>query len=278
MLVPPAEETEKGFYFLTNLDQNIAVIVQTIYCFKSEEKGNEMAAEVIKEALALVLVRYYPLAGRLTISNEGKLIVDCTGEGAVFVESEADCKMEDVGDITKPDPDTLGKLVYSVPGAKNILEMPLLVAQVTKFSCGGFVLGLAMNHCMFDGLGAMEFVNSWGETARGLPISVPPFIDRSVLRSRDPPVINFPHHEFAEIEDVSDATTLYQEEMLYRYFCFDTEAGARQEEGHGGRDARRVHHVRNALRARLASPDGGVEAAAQAEDQAPLRRRRQVPI
>ncbi|THU55662.1 hypothetical protein C4D60_Mb11t08930 [Musa balbisiana] len=171
-LVPPAEETEKGFYFLTNLDQNIAVIVQTIYCFKSDEKGNEMAAEVIKEALAQVLVRYYPLAGRLTISNEGKLIVDCTGEGAVFVEAEAGCKMEDVGDITKPDPDTLGKLVYSVPG---------------------------------------------------LPISVPPFIDRSVLRSRDPPVINFPHREFSEIEDVSDATTLYQEEMLYRSFCFDTE-------------------------------------------------------
>lgn len=129
-LVPPAEETYKGLYFLSNLDQNIAVIVRTIYCFKSDKEGNERAAEVIKDALSKVLVHYYPIAGRLTISAEGKLIVDCIGEGAVFVEAETDCTIEEIGDITKPDPVTLGKLVYDIPGAKNILEIPPLVAQV----------------------------------------------------------------------------------------------------------------------------------------------------
>ncbi|XP_072950255.1 omega-hydroxypalmitate O-feruloyl transferase-like [Typha angustifolia] len=220
-LVAPAEETQKGLYFLSNLDQNIAVVVQTVYCFKEEGKGNETAVEVIKEALSKVLVHYYPLAGRLTISAEGKLIVDCTGEGAVFVEAEADCGMAVIGDIAKPDPATLGKLVYNVPGAKNILEIPPLVVQVTRFTCGGFTLGLGMNHCMFDGVGAMEFVNSWAETARGLPLSVPPFLDRSLLRSRVPPSISSPHHEFAEIPDVSEAAALYKEELLYRAFSFD---------------------------------------------------------
>ncbi|KAL0318905.1 UNVERIFIED_CONTAM: Omega-hydroxypalmitate O-feruloyl transferase [Sesamum angustifolium] len=220
-LVPPAEETTKGFYFLSNLDQNIAVIVRTIYCFKSEEKGNEDAVEVIKNALSKVLVHYYPLAGRLTISPEMKLIVDCTGEGAVFVEAEAECELEELGDITKPDPVTLGKLVYDIPGAENVLQIPPLVAQVTKFKCGGFVLGLCMNHCMFDGIGAMEFVNSWGEIARGLPLKVPPFMDRSILKARNPPKWEFPHHEFAEIEDLSNTSELYKEEMLYRSFCFD---------------------------------------------------------
>ena len=94
---------------------------------------------------------------------------------------------------------------------------------MTKFKCGGFVLGLCMNHCIFDGLGAMEFVNSWGETARGLPLKVPPFLDRSILKARNPPKADFPHHEFAEIEDVSNTTKLYEEEMLYRSFCFDPE-------------------------------------------------------
>ncbi|KAM3319549.1 omega-hydroxypalmitate O-feruloyl transferase [Capsicum chacoense] len=220
-LVPPAEETEKGQYYLSNLDQNIAVPVRTIYCFKSEEKGNENAAEVMKEALSKVLVHYYPLAGRLTISQEMKLIVNCSGEGAVFVEAEANCAIEDIGDNTKPDPVTLGKLVYDIPGAKNILEMPPLIAQVTKFQCGGFVLGLCMNHCMFDGIGAMEFVNSWGETARGIPIKVPPFLDRSILKARNPPKPEFTHNEFAEIEDISDSSKLYQEEMMYKSFCFD---------------------------------------------------------
>jgi omega-hydroxypalmitate O-feruloyl transferase len=32
-LVAPAAETKGGLYYLSNLDQNIAVIVQTVYCF-----------------------------------------------------------------------------------------------------------------------------------------------------------------------------------------------------------------------------------------------------
>ncbi|KAL9229409.1 hypothetical protein vseg_004877 [Gypsophila vaccaria] len=220
-LVKPAEDTQKGFYFLSNLDQNIAVIVRTIYCFKSEDMGNDAAGEVLKEALARVLLHYYPLAGRLTISSQGKLIVECNGEGAVFVEAEANCDMEEIGDSTKPDPVTLGKLVYDIPGAKNILEIPPLVAQVTKFKCGGFALGLGMNHCMFDGIGAMEFVNSWGETARGLSLTTPPYLDRTILSSRDPPKIEYNHQEFDEIDDISGTSELYNEEMVYRSFCFD---------------------------------------------------------
>lgn len=223
-LVSPAEETEKGLYFLSNLDQNIAVTVRTIYCFKSDDKGNDKAGEVIKNSLKKVLVHYYPLTGRLTISSEGKLIVDCTGEGAVFVEAEADCRIEDIGDITKPDPETLGKLVYDVPGAKNILELPPLVAQVTKFKCGGFALGLCMNHCMFDGIGAMEFVNSWAKIARGLPLTVPPFVDRSILKARNPPTVEHLHQEFSEIIGTSSASNdLSEEKMIYSSFCFDSE-------------------------------------------------------
>ncbi|XP_061989052.1 omega-hydroxypalmitate O-feruloyl transferase-like [Rosa rugosa] len=225
-LVSPAEETDKGLYFLSNLDQNIAVTVRTIYCFKSDEKNHSKAGEVIKNALKKVLVHYYPLAGRLSISSEGKLIVDCTGEGAVFVEAEADCTIEDIGDITKPDPKTLGKLVYDIPGAKNILEVPPLVAQVTKFKCGGFSLGLCMNHCMFDGIGAMEFVNSWGQTARGLPLTVAPFIDRNILKARNPPKIEHLHQEFSEIIDGNsslNSSEVDEDKMLYRSFCFDTE-------------------------------------------------------
>ncbi|CAM8919146.1 unnamed protein product [Rhodiola kirilowii] len=222
-LIPPAEETDKGLYYLSNLDQNIAVIVRTIYCFRSETDGNERAVEVIKDALAKVLVHYHPLAGRLTISPDGKLIVDCTGEGAVFVEAEADCSMDDIGDMTKPDPVKLGKLVYDIPGAENILQIPPLVVQVTKFKCGGFVLGLGMNHCMFDGLGAMEFVNSWGEMARGLSLKVPPFVDRSILKARTPPNIESAHREFEQIVDISDTKELYDESMLYRAFCFSPE-------------------------------------------------------
>ncbi|KAK6920479.1 hypothetical protein RJ641_014157 [Dillenia turbinata] len=223
VLVQPAEETEKGFYFLNNLDQNIAVTVHTIYGFKSDNRGNEEAADVLKEALSKVLVHYYPSAGRLTVSPEGKLTVDCTGEGAVFVEADANCTLEEIGDVTKADFANLGKLVYNIPGATHVLEIPPLVVQLTKFKCGGFVLGLGMNHCLFDGVGAMDFINLWTETTRGLPQKVLPFLDRGILKARDPPKIEFNHHEFAEIEDVSDLSDLYEEEMAYKSFSFDPE-------------------------------------------------------
>lgn len=151
-LVAPATETPNGLYYLSNLDQNIAVVIKTIYSFKSAEKGNETAVETMKDALARVLVHYYPLAGRLTISPEMKLIVDCTAEGAVFVEAEADCDIADIGDLAKPDPITLGKLVYDIPGAKNILEMPPLVAQVlfcSTYNTGFFLETSVVNLQIF---------------------------------------------------------------------------------------------------------------------------------
>lgn len=46
------------------------------------------------------------------------------------MEAKADCTIEGIGDITKPDPVSLGKLVYDFPGANNILQIPPLVAQV----------------------------------------------------------------------------------------------------------------------------------------------------
>ncbi|RDX87945.1 Omega-hydroxypalmitate O-feruloyl transferase, partial [Mucuna pruriens] len=221
-LVRPAEETKKGFYFLSNLDQNVAQQIRTVYFYKSAFRGNEDAAQVMKDSLSKVLVHYYPMAGRLAINSQGKLIVDCTQEGVVFVEAEANSVIEDLGDFTNPHLHTLGNLVYDIPAATNMLQIPPLLIQVTKFKCGGFVLGVNVNHCMVDGLSAMQFMKAWGETARGLDLSVSPVVDRTILTARNPPIIEFPHHEFDEIEDVSNTAKLYEEEeILYSSFCFD---------------------------------------------------------
>uniref|UniRef100_M4D9B0 Uncharacterized protein n=1 Tax=Brassica campestris TaxID=3711 RepID=M4D9B0_BRACM len=85
VLVTPKSETPKGLYYLSNLDQNIAVTVKTFYYFKSKSKTNQDSYNVIKKSLSEVLVHYYPVAGRLTISPEGKIAVNCTGEGAVLL-------------------------------------------------------------------------------------------------------------------------------------------------------------------------------------------------
>lgn len=223
-LIKPAEATDCHTYFLSNLDQNVASIVQTVYCYGAkEDKRYDDPSIVIREALSKILVHYYPLAGRIGLSPQGKLNVNCNEEGVVFVEGDADCRLEDIGDLSKPDPTMLQCLVYSIPGEKNLLDIPPLVAQVTRFACGGFVLGLAINHCMFDGLGAMEFVNSWSEISRGLPLSVPPYLDRTILQARTPPQIDYPHLEFSEIDNVSNLNHTNHTEPEYRCFRFDPE-------------------------------------------------------
>ncbi|CAI0552808.1 unnamed protein product [Linum tenue] len=216
-LVSPAAEKNKGsVYFLSNVDGDLSkVLTRTLYCFKS---GGPSAAEVIRNALSKVLVHYYPLAGRLVASPEGRLAVSCTGEGVVFVEAEADCALDDV-DFSKPDKATRGKLVlYDVPGARNKFEIPLMAQQVTKFKCGGFVLGISFNHVLVDGQAAVEFIVSWAETARGLPLSVPPFINRTILEARIPPKIEFLHPEFIPIEDKS--TINNKDDTVSKYIKF----------------------------------------------------------
>ncbi|KAF7132850.1 hypothetical protein RHSIM_Rhsim09G0031600 [Rhododendron simsii] len=223
-LVPPAEDTiEKGnLYFLSNID-NFPLKITTVYCYRpTENEGNieeEKLVEVLKSSLSKVLVHYYPLAGRVTNDSEGRLVVDCTDEGAVFIEAKAHCTIQEIGDDTV----AMAELVYESPAAKNIIEVPPLAAQVTTFKNGGFVLGLCMNHLILDGRAAMDFINAWAEIARGLSLKVPPFLDRSRLRARNPPKIEFPHHEYASIEDVSNTDDLYNENVIYKSFCFEYE-------------------------------------------------------
>ncbi|CAK9147387.1 unnamed protein product [Ilex paraguariensis] len=114
------------------------------------------------------------------------------------------------------------------PGDHTSVATNHLLDQVTRFKCGGFVLGMTINHCLTDGITAMGFVNSWAETARGISPSTPPFLDRSILTSRQPPNIKFPHEEFLEIKDISNMVSLYQQDqMVFKSFDFDPEKLAR---------------------------------------------------
>ena len=76
-----------------------------------------------------------------------------------------------------------------------------------------------------DGLSANEFLLAWGDLARGVDITNLPHIDRSVLRSRDPPRIEFPHHEFDEIEDLSPEgrSLLMTDSLVYNNFTLTSQ-------------------------------------------------------
>lgn len=57
-------------------------------------------------------------------------------------------------------------------------------------------LGVGMQHHAADGFSGLHFINTWSDIARGLDLTLPPFIDRTLLKARDPPQPQFPHIEY----------------------------------------------------------------------------------
>ncbi|NP_001141965.1 Omega-hydroxypalmitate O-feruloyl transferase [Zea mays] len=229
--------TTQEYYFLSNLDRNVAVLMKTVHIFSV---SCDDVATLLRDSLSRVLSQYYPFEGRLAVREDGRLAVRNDRRGVPFVDAVSDYELQVVCDATAPGSELLGDLVYVSMQHENALEAPMLTVQVTTFKCGGFVLGLAMNHCLADGQSAAEFICSWAETARGVAMSTPPYLDRTVQRARPIPTVDFAHDEFAEIEDVSGlAGTFGKEPCVYRSFTFD--AGklhrlkqAASEQGQGG--------------------------------------------
>ncbi|KAJ0111000.1 hypothetical protein Patl1_01838 [Pistacia atlantica] len=227
IFIQPEKKPYNGTHLLSNLDRAVVAMMKTIYIYNLDGKtSSEAACDVIKQALSKVLVYYYPLAGRLKSNSDGKLFVECIDtEGVPFVEAIANFSIVELGDITVPDTPKFEKFIYEVPGVENILEMPLMTVQVTRFKCGGFALGLTMNHCVADGKAGMEFVNSWAEIARGVPLTTPPVLDNSMFMSgKRSPLDKSPTEKFniVDISDVSNLESQYQKEnTVYKSFSFD---------------------------------------------------------
>ncbi|XP_051129669.1 methanol O-anthraniloyltransferase-like [Andrographis paniculata] len=151
----------------------------------------------IRYGLAKALEAYYPLAGRVFEGPNGKLMVDCNNEGVVFVEAEADVKVEQLHDGILPPCPSWRKLLCDVLDSSAIVGTPILFFQVTRFTCGGVSLGIVFNHTLLDASGLFLFLNSIGEFAKGaLKPSVEPVWRRELLEARSPPRITCHHYEY----------------------------------------------------------------------------------
>ncbi|OEL24012.1 Benzyl alcohol O-benzoyltransferase [Dichanthelium oligosanthes] len=167
-------------------------------------------AKAIRAALAEALVHYYPVAGRLRELSSGKLAVDCTQEGVVFVSAEADLELQELGmPLLLPFPRD-GELVCN---------------NVTQFKCGGFALGLHIMHCIADAFGWSQFMKGIVDLTRGEPVPlVQPVWQRELLTARSPPSIVSAYQAFkplvegSGVHDVLQSTPI--ESMACRCFLF----------------------------------------------------------
>ncbi|KAG5563972.1 hypothetical protein RHGRI_000219 [Rhododendron griersonianum] len=198
--VKPAGPTPLEPMYLSELDQVIATSHEPTVYFYRPTSGQLVLnpTEILKNSLSKALTIFYPLAGRLQRTGRGRLEVNCYSMGALFLETESEAKISDFGDFT-PTLETRA-LIPSVDYNKPIDELPLLLVQVTKFSCGGISLGLGISHVLVDGRCAAHFVSEWARIARGEEPENLPFLDRTVLKLEEddltPP--RFDHLEFSK--------------------------------------------------------------------------------
>ncbi|KAM7489481.1 hypothetical protein LguiB_026965 [Lonicera macranthoides] len=223
-LIAPSKPTPHEFKLLSDIDDQHSLrfhfpVVQ--FYPSNKENVHSDPVKVIRDALAEALVFYYPFAGRLREVSGGKLVVDCTGEGVLFIEADADVTMEQFGEALHPPFPCVEELLYNVPGSDGILNSPLLLIQVTRLLCGGFIFALRLNHTMSDALGLVQFMMAIGEIARGAhTLSVQPVWQRELLNARDPPHVTCTHHEYDEVANTKDTIASLLVDVDYRSFTF----------------------------------------------------------
>lgn len=229
-LVRPAEPTPHEFKPLSDVDdqEGLRFHIPVIQFYhRSPAMAGRDPVAVIRQALCRALVFYYPFAGRLREAAARKLLVECNGEGVLFIEADADVTLRQFGDALQPPFPCLEELLYDVPGSAGVVDCPLLLIQVTRLKCGGFIMAIRLNHTMSDAAGLVQFMTAVAEMATGADSpSVPPVWERDLLNARAPPRVTCVHREYDEVPDTK-GTLIPLDDMLHRSFFFgDTEISA----------------------------------------------------
>ncbi|XP_027933469.1 spermidine hydroxycinnamoyl transferase-like [Vigna unguiculata] len=178
----PSKETPKGHLWLSDNDHVWrSGHTPTIYVYKA--KHSDDTIQRLRNSLPEILVHYYPLAGRLTLRETGRMEVDCNAKGVTLLQAETTKSLADYGDFSPSD--SVRELVPKIDYTQPIEEIPLLLVQSTRFHDGeGFVIGVAFCHPLADGLAGTRFINSWAKLARGETLEPHelPYLDRTILK------------------------------------------------------------------------------------------------
>ena len=96
--VTPNQPTPNDPLWLSDSDQiGYLLHVSTIYIYKA--KHSKQARERLRNSLSKILVHYYPVAGRLRLTESGRMEVNCNAKGVTFLEAETTNIFADYGDL-----------------------------------------------------------------------------------------------------------------------------------------------------------------------------------
>lgn len=234
VLIPPSEPTPTHALPLSALDSQLFVRFNFKFMFvykPGHEVDRATITDNFKSGLGRALIPYYPLAGRIRHRADGSgLEVDCRAQGVLFIEAVSDSTASSEFDKA-PKFTEQWKDLLALHAEDTLKGDPVLVLQLTWLSDGGATLAVGLNHCMSDGTGIGEFLNSLADLAQGKrtldELKPQPIWSRHLLDPRpfDPSRdYSLSHPEFGSLEDVSDgylSSGYAREEFVPIFVSFD---------------------------------------------------------
>ncbi|XP_010492711.1 PREDICTED: (Z)-3-hexen-1-ol acetyltransferase-like [Camelina sativa] len=224
-LVSPANPTPRELKLLSDIDdqEGLRFHIPTIFFYRHNPKTYSDPVAVIRRALTETLVYYYPFAGRLREGPNRKLVVDCTGEGVLFIEADADVTLVEFEekDALKPPFPCFEELLFDVEGSSEVLNTPLMLMQVTRLKCGGFIFAVRINHAMSDAFGLSLFLKTMCDFARGYHApTVPPVWERHRLSATVPFRVSHAHREYDDMPVIATEHDSKGGNLVDRSFFF----------------------------------------------------------
>uniref|UniRef100_A0A0E0EV64 Uncharacterized protein n=1 Tax=Oryza meridionalis TaxID=40149 RepID=A0A0E0EV64_9ORYZ len=202
-LVPPALATPREMKALSDVDTQPALRfyatgVEFFHHRPIVDDGHvelENPAKVVKDTVAKALTYYYPVAGRIRELPGGELVVECTGEGVVFVEADADVRLDEFGNSIMPPYPCVDEFLCDPGDTSVIIGKPLVFMQVTRLKCGGFVIGTYSCHNIVDAFGHTQFLKAIADITRGDDHpTVLPVWGRELMAACNPPNVSLLQH------------------------------------------------------------------------------------
>ncbi|KAL3498654.1 hypothetical protein ACH5RR_041386 [Cinchona calisaya] len=184
-------------------------------------------SERLEKSLSLVLTRFYPLSGRISLSEGGDIIdsVNCQDQGVLYRETRLNCQLNAFLKEAYEDTNLIHLLAPRklIDNVDDLLVAPLVRVQLSKFECGGLVLSVQTLHTVGDGFTGTTFTSEWAKISRFGMMNDPRFLIFDVASSVLP-----------TINDISRKIELFpppnrrpQVKTVMKRFVFDEAAIAR---------------------------------------------------
>eukprot|EP00253_Pinus_taeda_P010973 PITA_10973 len=231
--VVPAIPTMKHHMFLSSIDLfYISFNNKRVMFYKIDEEEMDFSTitEKLKRSLSLVLVDFYPFAGRLDIKREesGRPEIDYNDRGVEFAEASIGMAFEELEKeefrhksffkelVRNHDCDTSENGTYDEPLLS--IQVSDFAEQVTAFLGGGICIGTHFHHVIVDGSSFWHFMKCWAECSRGLPISNKPEHIREIFK-RDEKIYALPNVSWRAEEVVTDCI---KEAQIFKFVREDS--------------------------------------------------------